>query len=246
MARSTALVTGGNSGIGLGIARRLAADGLKVVVTGRREDALTRAVTDIGEGATWIACDVSSKDSVARMAGEAVDRLGQIDVLVNNAGVMGTTRLDQPLSEIEPIWDEHFAVNVKGPLLVTHALAPHITAPGGRVIVLSSVVARTGGSVPGMLAYSASKAGATGLTLALARELAPRGITVNGVAPGMIEDTGMTGAFDEERKAKIRAVVPLGKPGLPQDIAAAVSWLAGDGGYVTGAIIPVNGGWVFG
>ena len=132
-------------------------------------------------------------------------------------------------------------------MFVTHALADMIRSPGGRIVNLSSISGLNGGTVPGMLAYSASKAGINGLTLALAREFAPRDITVNAVAPGMIEETGLTGTFDEARKARARAMIPLGRPGLPREIASAVSWLASaDGGYVTGSIISVNGGWRFG
>src|SRR5208337_2053585 len=120
---------------------------------------------------------------------------GVIDVLVNNAGIMKTTSLQTDPDELERVWDETLNTNLKGILLVSHALADLIRAPGGRIVNMSSISSQNGGTQPGMLAYSASKAGVNGLTMALAREFAPRGVTVNAIAPGMIEETGLTGTF---------------------------------------------------
>jgi len=245
--KKIALVTGGSSGIGLGIALRLAHDGLDVVITGRDEGRLRAACEKIGRGAAWIVADVSRRAEIARLADAILERHPVIDVLINNAGIMKTTSLETEADELERIWDETFNINLKGMMFVTHALSPLLRAPGGRVVNMSSIAGQTGGTVAGMLGYSASKAGVNGLTLALAREFAPRGITVNAVAPGMIDETGLTGTFDEARRARTKGMIPLGRPGLPAEIASAVSWLVSEGGgYVTGSIVSVNGGWRFG
>jgi 3-oxoacyl-[acyl-carrier protein] reductase len=126
-------------------------------------------------------------------------------------------------------------------------IAPKMKAAGGTVINISSIGAQTGGSRPGGLAYAAAKAGIHGLTYALARELAPLKITANAIAPGFIASTGFTGAWQEDRVAEIVEQTPLGRPGTPADIAGAVLWLASEAGaFVTGAVIPVNGGWRIG
>ncbi len=241
-----AIVTGGATGIGLGIARRLKQDGFDVTIVSRDEARLKAACAGIGGGADCIAADISERSSVKALAAEVARRYGEIAVLVNNAGVMMTTTLSTPSDEMDRLWDETFAINLKGTMMVSQELAPILRSPGGRIVNLSSTVAYNGGSVPGLIAYSASKAGITGLTMALARELAPRDITVNAVAPGMIEETGLTGTFDEARKARIQQILPLRRPGLPHEVAAAVSYLcAPEAGYVTGSILSVNGGWIF-
>lgn len=244
--KGRAIVTGGSSGLGLAIARRLASDGFSITVTGRSEARLREAVTKIGQGTDYLVADVSHRAEVEAMAAEIGRRHGEVAVLVNNAGIMKTTNLATPGDELERIWDETLDINLKGTLLVSHALAPLLKSPGGRIVNLSSTVAYNGGSVPGMLAYSASKAGINGLTMALARELAARDITVNAVAPGMIDETGLTGTFDEARRERIKAILPLRRPGLPHEVAAAVSYLVSDdAGYVTGSVASVNGGWIF-
>ena len=245
--KKIAVVTGGSSGIGMGVAMRLAGDGFSIVVTGRNESRLKDACGQIGAGATYFVVDVSRRVEVAAFAAKLQQAHGVIDVLVNNAGIMKTTSLQTDAEELERVWDETLNTNLKGILLVSHALADLIRAPGGRIVNMSSIASQNGGTQPGMLAYSASKAGINGLTMALAREFAPRGVTVNAVAPGMIEETGLTGTFNEERKTRARTMIPMGRAGLPREIAASVSWLASeDGGYVTGSIVSVNGGWRFG
>lgn len=241
-----AIVTGGASGIGLGIARRLRQDGFQVTIVSRDAAKLAAACVELGEGAEFLVCDVGRRESVQAMASAIRSRYAEIAVLVNNAGIMKTTFLSTPSSEMDRIWDETFDVNLKGVMMVSQELLPMMRSPGGRIVNISSTVAYNGGSVPGLIAYSASKAGMSGLTMALARELASQDITVNAVAPGMIEETGLTGTFDDERKARIRQVIPLGRPGLPHEVAAAVSYLASaDAGYVTGTVMSVNGGWIF-
>lgn len=230
-----AVVTGGSFGIGIAIARRLSADGAIVAIIGRDQVKLKAAVASLGAGARAIAADIGERVEVEGAIGEIVAAQGRIDILVNNAGVMPTLSLETPDDEAERLWDDTLRINLKGSYLVAKAAAPHMTAPGGRIINITSIVAQSGGSTPGYLAYAASKAGLNGLTLALARELAPRGITVNGVAPG---------GWDDSQISRIRGLVALGRPGHVSDIAGAVAWLASkDATYVTGTIIAVNGGW---
>ena len=127
------------------------------------------------------------------------------------------------------------------------AVAPHLPRPGGRIINVSSIAAFTGGSRPGAVAYAAAKAGLIGMTYALARELSPQGITVNAVAPGFVAGTEFTGQWSEERVRGIVAETPVGREGHPNDIAAAVRYLASpDASFVTGEVLNVNGGWLFG
>lgn len=241
-----AVVTGGSSGIGLAIARRLVQDGFTVTIVGRNEARLQQSCADIGEGVDFLLANVADRAEVNAMAQEAQRRHGEITVLVNNAGVMMHTTLDTDADELERLWDETMSINLKGMMFVTYAFAPFLKSPGGRVINMSSSTGHNGGSVPGLLAYAASKAGINGLTMALARELALRDITVNAVAPGMIEETGLTGTFDDERKERVKKILPLKRAGQPREIAAAVSYLASpDGGYVTGQVLGVNGGWIF-
>jgi 3-oxoacyl-[acyl-carrier protein] reductase len=129
---------------------------------------------------------------------------------------------------------------------MSHALAPLLASPGGRIINMGSIVAHSGASVPGYTAYTPAKAGLHGLTLALARELGPRGINVNTVAPGMTADTGQTANWDEARTAPILAQIPLRRLGMVDDVANAVAWLASpQSSYITGMTLPVNGGWRF-
>lgn len=245
-AKGRAVVTGGATGIGLGIAKRLALDGFDMTIVSRDKARLEAACAEIGAGAEHIVCDVSDRASVRALAAEAASRYSEIAVLVNNAGIMKTTLLATPSEEMDKVWDETFAINLKGAMMVSQEFAGILCSPGGRIVNLSSTVAYNGGSVPGLIAYSASKAGITGLTMALARELAGRDITVNAVAPGMIEETGLTGTFDDARKARIQQILPLRRPGMPHEVAAAVSYFASpDAGYVTGSVMSVNGGWIF-
>ncbi|WP_246679987.1 SDR family oxidoreductase [Mesorhizobium sp. B1-1-9] len=174
-------------------------------------------------------------------------QLNKVDVLVNAAGFTRSVSLSTPIEEAEADWDALVDANLKGSFLMAHVAAPLLASPGGRVINIGSIGAQTGGSRPGSLAYAAAKSGLHGLTYALARELAPRAITANAVAPGFISDTGFTGGWPQDRIAAIVAETPMARPGTPADIAGAVLWLASEAGsFVTGAVIPVNGGWRIG
>jgi 3-oxoacyl-[acyl-carrier protein] reductase len=229
MSRS-ALVTGGNRGIGLAIARRLAADGDKVMITSRSGD-------DV-EGLSVAQCDVRDPASVDAAFTAAEAAHGPVEVLVANAGI---TR-DQLLALMSE--DDFGAVldtNLTGAYRVAkRAVRGMIRMRRGRIVFISSVVGLLGSG--GQANYAASKAGLVGMARSLARELGTRSITVNVVAPGFV-DTEMTAALPEDRKAGILASVPLGRLASADEVAAAVAFLASaDAGYITGAVIPVDGG----
>ena len=241
--RRIAVITGGASGIGFGAAQALAGIGHDVVLIGRDKNRLMDAAGKLGSPASWRQADVGRRDQVQA----ALSDLDRIDVLVNAAGFIRSVSVTTPPDEADANWDAVVEANLRGSFLMAHVAAPLLASPGGRIINISSIGAQTGGSRPGGLAYASAKSGLHGLTYALARELAPRGITANVIAPGFIADTGFTGAWPEERVAAIVAETPVGRPGAPADIAGAVLWLASDAGsFVTGAVIPVNGGWRIG
>lgn len=246
MSKPVAIVTGGTLGIGLGIVRRFVADGYHVVVNGRRAAPLEAVAKEFGANVSTERGDVSVRADVERMAASIRARHSQVDALINNAGVLETVAIGTPLEEAEAVFDRVVGASLKGSFLMSHAIAPFLKAPGGRIINLGSIVAQSGASVPGYTAYTPAKAGVHGLTLALARELGPRGISVSTVAPGMTAETGQTTGWTDERVSKILSQVPLGRLGEVDDIANAVAWLASpQASYVTGMILPVNGGWRF-
>jgi 3-oxoacyl-[acyl-carrier protein] reductase len=229
MSRSV-LVTGGNRGIGLAIARRLADTGDKVTVTSRSGEEI--------EGLNVARCDVRDTTAVDEAFSAAEAAHGPVEVLVANAGI---TR-DQLLALMS---EEDFAAvldtNLAGAYRVAkRAVRGMIRMRRGRIVFISSVVGLLGSA--GQANYAASKAGLVGLARSLARELGSRSITVNVVAPGFV-DTDMTAALSEERRAAILAGVPLGRLATADEVAAAVAFLASaDAGYITGAVIPVDGG----
>jgi len=224
------LVTGGNRGIGLAIARRLAAGGDTVTVTSRSGDPV--------EGLGVVRCDVRDPASVDEAFKAAEAEHGPVEVLVANAGVT-RDRLLALMSE-----DDFAAVldtNLAGAYRVARrAVRGMMRMRRGRIILISSVVGLYGSA--GQANYAASKAGLVGLARSLARELGSRGITANVIAPGFV-DSDMTASLSEERKAAIIGAVPLGRYAAAAEVAAAVAFLAGpDAGYITGAVIPVDGG----
>lgn len=237
-----AIVTGGSRGIGQASAVGLADAGARVVVGYRSHEEgakdTVREIENHGGEAEIVQLDVVDAEIVDTVIGDIHERLGRIDILVNNAGQAS----DQLLLRVtdEDI-DAIFATNVKGTIHCTKAcLRPMMRAKTGRIINLSSVVAEAGN--PGQAVYSASKAALIGLTKTLAREYASRKITVNAVAPGYIE-TDMTSGLSEELQKKIVEQTPLGRVGTPQEVAAAVVFLASDeAAYVTGQVVRVNGG----
>ena len=229
MSRSV-LVTGGNRGIGLAIARRLAGGGDQVLVTSRSGDQVP--------GLSVARCDVTDAASVDAAFAQAESEHGPVEVLVSNAGITN----DQLLALMK---EEDFAgvvdTNLTGAYRVARrAVRGMMRLRRGRLIFLSSVVGLLGS--PGQANYAASKAGLVGLARSLARELAPRNITANVVAPGFV-DTDMTAALPEERKKDILASIPLARYATADEVAGVVAFLASeDGGYITGAVIPVDGG----
>jgi 3-oxoacyl-[acyl-carrier protein] reductase len=229
MSRSV-LVTGGNRGIGLAVARRLAADGNKVTVASRSGEE--------AEGLPAVRCDVRDSESVDQAFGAVEARQGPVEVLVANAGIAH----DQLLALMsEDDFTSVLDTNLTGAYRVARrAVRPMMRLRHGRLIFISSVVGLLGSA--GQANYAASKAGLVGLARSLARELGSRNITSNVVAPGFV-DTDMTAALPEERKAAILAGVPLGRLASAAEVAGVVAFLAGDdAAYVTGAVIPVDGG----
>ncbi len=229
MSRSV-LVTGGNRGIGLAIARRFAAAGDAVTVTSRSGDAV--------DGLSVVRCDVTDT-AVVDAAFVTVEKAqGPVEVLVANAGI---TRDKLLVMMSEDDFSAPLDTNLTGAFRVTkRALRPMIRRRRGRIILISSVAGLLGSG--GQTNYAASKAGLVGLARSLARELGSRGITVNVVAPGFVE-TDMTAALPEERKAEILKTIPLGRYASPDDVAGVVEFLAGpSAAYITGAVIPVDGG----
>ncbi len=229
MTARTVLVTGGNRGIGLAVARHLTQTGHRVAVTYREQP-----VPDL----VSVRCDVTSGAQVDAAFAEVEETLGPVEVLVSNAGINADTLL---LSMKEDAWESVIDANLTGAYRVARrATSKMIRARWGRLIFVSSVVAMTGS--PGQANYAASKAGLVGFARSLARELAGRNVTSNVVAPGFVT-TDMTGALRESRREEILAQVPLKRMASPDEVAAAVTFLASDeAGYITGAVLPVDGG----
>ncbi|MCW2784207.1 MAG: fabG1 [Marmoricola sp.] len=229
MSRSV-LVTGGNRGIGRAIAEAFLAQGDQVAVTSRNGDA--------PEGAFAVACEVTDPESVEAAFTAIEAHQGPVEVLVANAGITRDTLI---LRMSDEDWSEVIDVNLTGSFRVAkRASKGMLRLRRGRIIFISSVVGMLGS--PGQVNYAASKAGLIGMARSLARELGSRSITTNVVAPGFIE-TDMTAVLPEEQQAAYRDQIPLGRMGTTEEIADAVTWLASDRtGYVTGAVIPVDGG----
>jgi 3-oxoacyl-[acyl-carrier protein] reductase len=226
-----ALVTGGNRGIGLACARALAAAGHRVAVTYR-----TAAPDE--DGLLPVACDVTDTESVEAAFAQVEEALGPVEVLVNAAGANADTLL---LMMKEEDFASVLDSNLTGAFRVAkRATKRMVRARWGRIVLVGSVVGQIGSA--GQANYAASKAGLVGFGRSLARELAPRNITVNVVSPGPI-DTDMLNALDDERRGLLTAMVPLGRVGRPEEVAAAVAFLASDdAAYITGANLPIDGG----
>ncbi|MFG1795151.1 3-oxoacyl-ACP reductase FabG1 [Nocardia sp. NPDC049149] len=224
------LVTGGNRGIGLAVAQRLAADGHKVAVTHRGSGA--------PEGLLGVKCDVTDSDSVDAAFSEVEEKQGPVEVLVANAGITDDTLL---MRMSEEQFTKVIDANLTGAFRCTkRANRNMLKARWGRLIYLGSVVGMSGQA--GQINYASSKAGVIGLARSVARELGSRSITANVVAPGFIE-TDMTAGLPDDLREMIEKFVPLKRVGQPEDVAAVVSFLASeDSRYVTGAVLPVDGG----
>ena len=240
--RKVALVTGGSRGIGRAICVRLAKDGMDVVFSYNRgvEEAeeTAKLVKEQGGEVLFVKADVSSREDCDRLVEVALSLRGRIDVLVNNAGI---TKDGLLLRMKDEEFEQVLSVNLDGAFYMMRAVArPMLKAKSGRVINMSSIVGAHGN--PGQVNYAAAKAGIIGMTKSFAKETASRRITVNAVAPGMI-DTRMTEVLPEEAKKKMTESIPMKTVGRPEDVAAAVSFLAGeDSAYITGQVIFVDGG----
>ena len=240
-----ALVTGASQGIGRACALSLARAGAKVALAARNEEKLQQAVSDVtqagGEAAAF-KIDVADEESIKEGVKSVLQKFGKIEILVNNAGV---TRDTLVLRMKRADWDAVLNTNLTGAHLCIQAvLGSMLKQRWGRIINISSIFGQMGQA--GQANYSASKAGLIGLTMAVAREVASRGITANAIAPGFIE-TAMTEALSPELKQEVLKMIPLGRTGTDADIANAVCFLASEeAGYITGNVLKVNGGMLMG
>ena len=238
-----AVISGAASprGIGLATARLFAAHGARVAILDLDEAAAQAAADDLGAGHCGFACDVTSRDACESAAGRALEAFGQVDVLINNAGITQPLRL----MEIDAgDWDAVLDVNLRGVLNLSQALVPHMRERGrGSIACMSSVSAQRGGGIFGGPHYSAAKAGVLGLAKAMARELGPDGIRVNCVTPGLIQTDITGGKLTDDMRHEILKGIPLNRLGNADDVAGAFLFLASDlSAYITGAVIDVNGG----
>ena len=240
----TAIVTGAASrnGLGKAMARLFARHGARVAILDLDAEAARAAAADLeGEGHAGHACDVTDKAACQAVADAVIADFGQVDVLVNNAGITQPLRL----MDIQPQnYDAVLDVNLRGTLYMSQAVIPHMRERGqGSIVNLSSVSAQRGGGIFGGPHYSAAKAGILGLTKAMARELAPDGIRANAICPGFIATDITAGKLTEEMRAAVLAGIPMGRAGTADDVAGCALFLASDlSAYVTGSEIDVNGG----
>ncbi len=243
----TALVTGASGGIGSAIARGLAAQGARLAISGSNQTKLRAFRDELDEHRPQhlqevdhvaIACDLSNAEQVEKLIPAALDSLGKIDILINNAGI---TRDNLAMRMKDDEWDQVIRVNLESAFrLMRAATKPMMKARFGRIITVTSIVGTTGN--PGQMNYCASKGGLTAMSKSLAQELASRNVTVNCVAPGFIR-TAMTEVLPDAQKDALNAKIPMGRMGEGADIASACVFLASkEAGYVTGQTLHVNGG----
>jgi NAD(P)-dependent dehydrogenase (short-subunit alcohol dehydrogenase family) len=240
----TALITGGGRGLGKAIARSLAVAGAEVVIAGRTQRDLAMGLEEILAGTTssgrYFTADLTRRGEAERLAGEVLDQVGHVDVLISNAGV----NVQQPLEAVtDEAWDEVLGVFVHAAMALSRALVgPMKERRWGRLIYISSVLGLKG--LANRAAYSAAKAALIGMARTLAVELGPHGITANCIAPGPFATDAMTRLPAEEAKV-VNAWTALARPGRPEEIAGPVLLLASDAGsYITGSTLVVDGGWL--
>ena len=244
--RKVVIVTGATSGIGRAAAVRFAHEGAEVVLVGRSHEALAEVhqqIADSGKRAVTCAADVTAADAPEQIVNTAVQTFGGLDVLVNAAGVIATGTLENTSDET---WDEMMAINLRGPFRLMREAAPHLKARKGAVVNVSSVNGLR--SFAGVLAYCVSKAGMDHLTRCAALEMAPLGVRVNAVNPGVtVTNLHRRSGMDDDRYAafleRSKETHPLGRPGQPDEVASLILFLASDkAGWMTGETIPIDGG----
>ncbi|WP_375266426.1 3-oxoacyl-[acyl-carrier-protein] reductase [Planktotalea sp.] len=233
-----ALITGASGGIGADIARAMHDAGASVGLSGTRVEPLEALAAELGERAYVLPCNLSDLDAVAELPKQATEAMGSVDILVNNAGI---TRDNLFMRMSDDEWQSVLNVNLTATMkLCKGVMRGMMKARWGRIVNISSIVGATGN--PGQANYAASKAGMIAMGKSMAYEVATRGITVNAIAPGFIE-TAMTDKLNDDQKAAILGQVPAGRMGKPNEIAAAVIYLASnEASYMTGATLHVNGG----
>lgn len=239
-----AVVTGASKGIGAAVARQLAAEGAAVVVNYSASksgaDKVVAEITGAGGQAVAVQADMQKAAEIERLFAEAKQAFGRLDILVNNAGIYEFSPLENVTGEF---YGKQFNVNVLGLLLATQAAVKLFAAAGGSIVNISSVVSTLG--FPNASVYAGTKGAVDAITRSLAKELGPRGIRVNAVSPGMVETEGThsAGITESEMRKQVEAMTPLGRIGKPQDIAAAVAFLASpDSSWITGQCLNIDGG----
>ena len=245
LAGHVVLVTGASQGIGRACAIALAQDGASVALAARNEEKLKLVADEIsaaGGKAESFRMDVGSEDDVKSAIKKAIDTFGKVDILVNNAGI---TRDQLVMRMKRPDWDDVIKTNLTGPYLcIQQVIGSMLKQRWGRIINITSIFGQIGQA--GQANYASSKAGLIGLTMAVAREVASRNITVNAVAPGWIE-TAMTEVLSADLKEQMAKAIPLGRAGTDAEVAHAVRFLASEqAGYITGHVLKVNGGMLMG
>ncbi len=243
LAKKIAVVTGAASarGIGRATARAFAEHGAKVVILDLNEESAQNAAAELGPDHRGFGADVTDEKAVLAAIGKVHDHYGRIDILVNNAGIT------QPVKTLEigrADYDRILDVNLRGTLICSQAVIPHmVSAGGGSIVCISSVSAQRGGGIFGGPHYSAAKAGVLGLAKAMAREFGPAQVRINSITPGLISTDITAGKLSDEQEADIKAGIPLARLGRAEDVANAALYLASDlSSYLTGVTLDVNGG----